>query len=367
MKKLLCILLAMAMVLALAACGNDTEKWDDDSDETKGDSSINAATKGDDTAPGTKPTEDPGKPISVTYDEATKTLTVSGNGAMADYVNLAARTYDSCAEEATRIVVEEGCTHIGVRAFYDFPLVTEVSLPDSLLSIGDYAFKGCSSLTEVELPKQLQTVGTLAFQYCENLTKVTVYENIQNISGSAFAGCSVEYTESDGIEYLGNSQNPYVVAADADNCRYQESYTIADTCVVIGGQLFEDGIMESIVIPDSVKHICDGAFRNSGLSSVTLPKNLLTLGDECFKNTSLTQIVLPETVTSIGDNAFKECYYLTGVNLPGGLREIGNNLFMATDISEVTFGGTLAQWEAVVKENSGRKITIHCTDGDKEF
>lgn len=368
MKKILSLLLALVMVLALAACGNDSEKRDDDAEETKGGSSINAATKGEDPAPGTEPTEAPSKPITITYDEATKTLTVSGNGAMKDYVNLAARTYDSCAEEATRIVVEEGCTHIGRSAFYDFPLVTELSLPDSLISIGDYAFERCSSLTEISLPRQLQDLGTGAFENCENLTKVTLYENIRHIYGSAFNGCSVECTEKDGIEYLGNTENPYVVALSAPNKRYEESYTIADTCLVLGGNLFQDAAMESIVIPDSVKHIGDGVFRNSGLCSVTLPKNLLTLGEECFKGIrGLTQIELPETVTSIGANAFKECYDLSTINLPGSLTEVGNNLFMATDLSEITFDGTLAQWEAVTKEESGRTVTIHCTDGDVEF
>ena len=368
MKKLLSLLLALTLVLALAACGDDSASRDDDSDETKGGSSINAATKSEDPAPSTEPTEAPSKPITVTYDEATKTLTVSGDGAMNDYVNLAARTYDSCAEEATRIVVEEGCTYIGRSAFYDFPMVTEVSLPDSLLSIGEYAFERCTSLTEVELPKQLQSIGTLAFENCENLTKVTVHEEIQYISGTTFNGCPVEYTMADGIGYLGNSENPYVVAATADERRYQESYTIADTCLVIGGNLFENAIMESIVIPDSVKHICNGAFRSSNLSSVTLPKNLLTLGDECFKGTGgLTEIVLPGTLTSIGANAFKECYDLATINLPSSMTELGNNLFMATSLSEVTFDGTLAQWEAVTKEDSGRTVTIHCTDGDVEF
>lgn len=368
MKKFLSLLLALVMMLALVACGDDSVSRDDDSDETKGGSSINAPTTVEDPAPGTKPTEAPAKPITVTYDEATKTLTVSGNGAMKDYVNLAARTYDSCAEEATRIVVEEGCTYIGRSAFYDFPLVTEVSLPDSLLSIGDYAFERCIGLTEISLPRQLQRLGSGAFEYCENLTKVTVHEEIQYVSSTAFSGCSVEFTEADGIEYLGNSENPYIVAMDADNRRYQESYTIADTCLVLGGNLFEDATMESIVIPDSVKHIGNGVFRNSNLSSVTLPKNLLTLGEECFKGIGgLTQIVLPETVTSIGANAFKECYNLSTINLPGSLTEVGNNLFMATSLSEITFDGTLAQWEAITKEKSGRTVTIHCTDGDVEF
>ncbi len=90
--------------------------------------------------------------------------------------------------------------------------------------------------------------------------------------------------------------------------------------------------------------------------------------EECFKGIyGLTQIVLPETVTSICANAFKECYNLSTINLPGSLTEVGNNLFMATSLSEITFDGTLAQWEAITKEKSGRTVTIHCTDGDVEF
>ena len=381
MKKLLTFLLTFSMCLSLLACGN-SENTPDSETRKPGNSSIsNNQNSGNEN---TSPTIDTSKPITVTFDEATKTLTVSGYGVLSSH------KCKSYADVATQIIIEEGCTSIDDKTFSDFSNVTKVSLPstltsigkwgfsncnsmveidlpDSIISIGDYAFKGCKSLTAMDLPKQLQTLGTLAFENCESLTQVSVYEEIRSIYGSAFKFCPLEFTVYNNVEYLGNSKNPYLVAVSGDNLD-GDTCTIADTCLVIGGNAFEASKISNIVIPDSVKHICGGAFRRCNLSSVTLPKNLLTLGGECFReNRGLTMIDLPDTVTFIGTYAFKECYNLETVNLPSSLKEIENDPFMATDISEMIYNGTKAQWETITKEKSGTSAIVHCTDGDVDF
>ena len=55
------------------------------------------------------------------------------------------------------------------------------------------------------------------------------------------------------------------------------------------------------------------------------------------------------------------------VNLPSSLKEIENDPFMATDISEMIYNGTKAQWETITKEKSGTSAIVHCTDGDVDF
>lgn len=381
MKKLITFLLALSMCLSLFACGNSENTPDSETKKPGNSNSSNNQNSGNENTP---PTVDTSKPITVTFDEATKTLTVSGYGVLKSH------KCKSYADVTTKIVIEEGCTSIDDKTFSEFSGVTEVSLPstltsigkwafsgceslteidlpDSIISIGDYAFKQCKSLTSMDLPKQLQTLGTLAFENCESLTHVSVYEEIRSIYGSAFRYCPLEFTVHNNVEYLGNSENPYLVAVSAPDFD-GDSCTIADTCLVIGGNAFESSGISNIVIPDSVKHICSGAFRRCGLSTVTLPKNLLTLGGECFReNRGLTQIVLPDTVTFIGTYAFKECYDLTTVNLPSSLKEMENDPFMATDISEMIYNGTKAQWETIIKEESGTSAIVHCTDGDVDF
>lgn len=83
---------------------------------------------------------------STTITTSGSTLTVSGNGAMADYSYSDATPWISDA--ITTIVIEDGVTHLGA---YAFPAenATSVTIPVSVTSIGSYAFYGCSNMTNI--------------------------------------------------------------------------------------------------------------------------------------------------------------------------------------------------------------------------
>ena len=74
-------------------------------------------------------------------------LTISGNGAMADY------TWEGNSvpwgESITSVTIENGVTTIGRGVFSGCAALTEVTIPDSVTSIGNSAFSGCTSLTDV--------------------------------------------------------------------------------------------------------------------------------------------------------------------------------------------------------------------------
>ena len=176
------------------------------------------------------------------------------------------------------------------------------------------------------------------------------------------------YTEFNGIEYLGNAENPYVVAIGVlDN--KAETYTLAENTVMVGPYAFTECDLTNITIPQSVRILASSAFKGCGnLTNISLPEGLLRIGDECFKyDGGLENISLHSTLTHIGMNAFDECYELSQITLPKSLVEIGNTAFKYTNIEEMTYLGSVADWEKIVKQDSGTNATVHCTDGDVTY
>ena len=62
---------------------------------------------------------------------------------------------------------------IGEAAFYEYPSLVFISLPNSVTSIGMGAFYNCTNLSKILLPPALQTIGCGAFANCNSLKEVT--------------------------------------------------------------------------------------------------------------------------------------------------------------------------------------------------
>ncbi|AKB29104.1 Chitin binding protein [Methanosarcina siciliae T4/M] len=120
---------------------------------------------------------------------------------------------------------------------------------------------------------------------------------------------------------------------------------IPDTIVglpvtVIGGSVFKNVALTSVVIPDSVTTIGDSAFYGcSGLTSVPIGNNVTSIGGSAFyKCSGLTSVVIPDSVTSIGGSAFYECNGLTSVVIPS----IGGSAFyQCSGLTSVTIGNNV--------------------------
>lgn len=68
--------------------------------------------------------------------------------------------------------------------------VTQWIIPEGVTSISDYAFYGKSNHTSVQLPSTLTTIGKQAFDGCSGLTEITIPQSVRTIGESAFRGCN---------------------------------------------------------------------------------------------------------------------------------------------------------------------------------
>lgn len=206
MKKYLCILLAFALVLTLAACGEDPSGDNTDPDvETSGDVS-DGATPTDLDAPTAEPTPTPDP-------EAITTLKVCGisvikNGQL---TNLAYKgvKYENGVLLLDTAVLDSGTTSDILIEFYGGDLVIEVTGECVFTSSGVPAIKGDGSVT-------LQGDGSLSISTAES-AGISVEGGVTVSCALTVTGApaveSTGVTAGDGFAISENSETSLVVAA----------------------------------------------------------------------------------------------------------------------------------------------------------
>ena len=220
----------------------------------------------------------------------TYTLTITGNGPMANYNGYKTSSNNSCApwcekiQNITRLIVGDGVTTLG----------------DDILSYSYYDNSGYhsfhSNLCEVELPKGLSCIGASAFCYSSDLDEVKIPSTVTKIKDSAFWGCT-------GLTKI-------ELPPQLEEVGYNSFYGCS-------------GLTE-ITIPSSVKTIRSGAFEKCyNLESVTLSEGIREIGTEAFRSTNLKSLNIPKSVKKLGRDIVDGCQHLAYITIeaPSQLEE----------------------------------------------
>ena len=136
-----------------------------------------------------------GNNIKWEYNKNSKTITVSGSGAMYDFSNgdsgqcwdeLVLWTSHYPNKDAQTLVIGEGITYIGNHVFNGLKGIKTVTIPSTVTGIGAAAFANCSALTSVTVPVNVKTIGASAFEGCSALSSVTISSGVTTIGANAF-------------------------------------------------------------------------------------------------------------------------------------------------------------------------------------
>lgn len=130
-----------------------------------------------------------------------------GTGKMADYTEYADRPWNFRSGEYVTVVVEDGVTHIGDKAFGGCAKIKNVTLPEGLVSIGNEAFYVGSKLNTLTIPSTVRSIGDRAIgnRYFGTATfarpKMDAELSTITLGEEAIGGGTVSFTES-GDLYL---------------------------------------------------------------------------------------------------------------------------------------------------------------------
>jgi hypothetical protein len=181
-----------------------------------------------------------------------------------------------------------GSTFTSIYGFDGRGNLVGIILPNSVTTIDNGTFRNCSNLTSITLSNSITSIGSYTFDSCAKLTDVTIPNNVTSIEDGAFASTG----------------------------------------------------LTSIIIPNKVTRIGDSVFAGTRLTSITIPNSVTYLSG--FRGcTGLTVITIPNSVTSIGGYAFNGCTGLTRVTIPSSVNSIKAGAFGSTNITSVTFEGTI--------------------------
>ena len=149
--------------------------------------------------------------------------------------------------------------------------LTEVTLPETVISIGSRAFADCRCLHAIHLPEAIAHIGTEAFRDCGKLAAIALPNSLDSLSDS----------------------------------------------------LFEHSGLKSLDMPPGLVRIGNRAFAScTALRHVRFNPALHHIGALAFAHcSSLKSLTLPEGLRTIGPQAFLGCDGLETLTLPGDIPE----------------------------------------------
>lgn len=310
---------------------------------------------------------------------------------------------DSSIRRINSVQLPSTLKYIGDKAFqnqYPYINLSEMNLPEGLISIGSYAFES-TDLKEITIPSTVESVGSYAFSKtkietivvesgvkeindyafndCSNLKTVTIGDNVQKMGTYVFSNDTAltDVTIGDGTEEIGER------AFEGD--RALLNVTIGEGLKELQYRVFAKcTFLKKIDLPDSLTFISNGAFSDSALmenglsplkyadnwligynsnntddSEVTVKKDTVGIAPDALYKHQMETLNLPDSLKYINSGAISYTSNLKTVTLPQGLEIIGTEAFKLSGLSEITIPESVEYiGDAAFWDDNLEKITI---------
>lgn len=268
----------------------------------------------------------------------------------ADETVIPSRVCEDC-NSLTEVVLPDTLITIENRAFYNCVNLSNIVLPKSLKTIGSGCFSNCIKLTRINIPAELNIDGNYGspfsgsgltdidfdentkviaddlFYGCKSITNIEIPSTITRIGADAFENCTgiTNLKLNEGLEYIGEGA--------FSGCKGITSLTIPETVTFAGKAAFGLPNLTFIRIPKLFNQETGAAaFSGSGLQTISIDSDIEKISDYMFDGCySLRSIEIPDKVCYIGKDSFGGCKNLETIKLPSAVKEIGSGAFQYCD------------------------------------
>lgn len=232
----------------------------------------------------------------------------------------------------------DGYRVIGVseNAFYDCINITDVAIPNEVLTIEEGAFARCSGLQSMTVPFIGKSRGKNS-NGAENLLG-WFFGRTMCVFSSNTIDNSEKWEQRNFTDIGGRQWSKYWTD------HYVESYCLPaslEALTLTDETSLEDSAfcgqkLVKVTLSQNLQSIAGGVFAGMPIAEIELPEGLSVINYSMFQDcTSLTNVVIPSTVSTLGGSVFRNCTSLKEINLPANVAAIGDNAFNNSGIVRI--------------------------------
>lgn len=171
----------------------------------------------------------------------------------------------------SEVVIPEGVTTIGEKAFERNKTITKVTLPSTLTTIEDNAFYLCTNLVIPDFPANVTTIGNQAFASCYANTEEVIINNVSYIDSWAFHLCGSKKFIIDGnnttIAHRAFSSG-FIGTNDCSDLDFLKEAVLNGTFTHIKGAFDGRGKLEKVTINGTIEKLTDGFYGCRSLQTL---------------------------------------------------------------------------------------------------
>ena len=169
--------------------------------------------------------------------------------------------------------------------FLNKSFIKNIVVPNGITNLGNEAFKG-TSISEIFIPNSVISIGAGLLENCNSLTFVNYNTSIKDIPASMFADCS----QLENIIFLSSVQS--VGEKAFYNCTSLKDFEFLKDTTQIDSYAFYHTGAEQIVLSDSLESIPDYSFAQcQNLQRVSIPSSVNYISPTAFDGDANLTIV----------------------------------------------------------------------------